>query len=137
MTQDYDDPHSGMHLCIRCETWQKRGSIHHCEATARYLKAKAENRIVYDEPEFIPVGGPNSVHLSTENVPESQRNPKKVDRPAAKVDKIPVPVLTPEKTRQIPVPVPASAQADKPWIAAGLSRSAYYRQRAKPEKGEK
>jgi hypothetical protein len=69
MTQNPDDLHSGMHFCIRCETWQKRGVIHHCEATARYLKAKAENRIVYDEPEFVPVGGPRPVNKPAENAP--------------------------------------------------------------------
>ena len=126
MTQNPDDPHSGMHFCIRCETWQKRGVIHFCEATPRYLPAKLAGKIVYDEPEFIPVGGPKSVHLSTENAPKHGENTQKVDKTAAKVDKSATKV---DKQPLSPPPVHSDVPAkDGVVVQSKEDRRAYERE---------
>jgi hypothetical protein len=36
-----DEAQSGTHFCGRCETWQKRGELHHCVPTERWKATKA------------------------------------------------------------------------------------------------
>ena len=49
---------SAMHYCARCESWQPRGELHFCTATERYKKAKAEGRVIYEDPSAVNKNAP-------------------------------------------------------------------------------